>query len=71
MGLTPASENRRAWAIKKPIGVVAAISAFNPPLNLIAHQVAPAIATGCPVAVKPAMATPLCCLPKAPPFAPA
>ncbi|AHE52934.1 aldehyde dehydrogenase family protein [Sphingomonas sanxanigenens] len=61
MGLTPASENRRAWTIQEPIGVVAAISAFNHPLNLIVHQVAPAIATGCPVIVKPAMATPLCC----------
>jgi acyl-CoA reductase-like NAD-dependent aldehyde dehydrogenase len=62
MGLTAASENRRAWTIKEPIGVVAAISAFNHPLNLIVHQVAPAIATGCPIVVKPAMATPLCCL---------
>src|SRR5215831_12512231 len=62
MGLTPASENRRAWTIKEPIGVVAAISAFNHPLNLIVHQVAPAIATGCPVIVKPANTTPLCCL---------
>jgi acyl-CoA reductase-like NAD-dependent aldehyde dehydrogenase len=62
MGLTPASENRRAWTVKEPIGVVAAISAFNHPLNLIVHQVVPAIATGCPVIVKPAMATPLCCL---------
>jgi acyl-CoA reductase-like NAD-dependent aldehyde dehydrogenase len=62
MGLTPASENRRAWTILEPIGVVAAISAFNHPLNLIVHQVAPAIATGCPVIVKPAAATPLSCL---------
>ncbi|MCX8478009.1 MAG: aldehyde dehydrogenase family protein [Sphingomonas sp.] len=62
MGLTPASEGRRAWTIPEPIGVVAAISAFNHPLNLIVHQVAPAIATGCPVIVKPATATPLCCL---------
>lgn len=62
MGLTTASEHRRAWTIKEPIGVVAAISAFNHPLNLIVHQVAPAIATGCPIIVKPAMATPLCCL---------
>ena len=62
MGLTPASENRRAWTIMEPIGVVAAISAFNHPLNLIVHQVAPAIATGCPVIIKPATATPLCCL---------
>ncbi len=61
MGLTPASENLRAWTILEPIGVVAAISAFNHPLNLIVHQVAPAIATGCPVIVKPAAATPLSC----------
>jgi len=61
MGLTPASENRRAWTIMEPIGVVAAISAFNHPLNLVVHQVAPAIAAGCPVIVKPASATPLSC----------
>ena len=47
---------------KEPIGVVAAISAFNHPLNLIVHQVAPAIAVGCAVIVKPAAATPLSCL---------
>lgn len=62
MGLTPASDGRRAWTIKEPIGIVAAISAFNHPLNLIVHQVAPAIATGCPVIVKPAGTTPLCCV---------
>jgi acyl-CoA reductase-like NAD-dependent aldehyde dehydrogenase len=62
MGLTVASVNRRAWTIPEPIGVVAAISAFNHPLNLIVHQLAPAIATGCPVIVKPATATPLNCL---------
>ena len=62
MGLTPASDHRWAFTTKEPIGVVAAISAFNHPLNLIVHQVAPAIATGCPVIVKPAAATPLCCL---------
>jgi acyl-CoA reductase-like NAD-dependent aldehyde dehydrogenase len=62
MGLTPASENRRAWTVKEPIGVVAAISAFNHPLNLVVHQIAPAIATGCPIIIKPATATPLCCV---------
>jgi len=61
MGLTAASDNRRAWTIAEPIGVVAAVSAFNHPLNLIVHQIAPAIATGCPVIVKPATATPLNC----------
>jgi acyl-CoA reductase-like NAD-dependent aldehyde dehydrogenase len=62
MGLTAASTGRWAFTTKEPIGVVVAISAFNHPLNLIVHQVAPAIATGCPVIVKPAPATPLCCL---------
>jgi len=62
MGLTPASEGRWAFTTKEPIGVVAAISAFNHPLNLVVHQVAPAIAAGCPVIVKPAAATPLSCL---------
>ncbi len=62
MGLTRASTGRLAFTTKEPIGVVVAISAFNHPLNLIVHQVAPAIAVGCPIIVKPASATPLCCL---------
>jgi acyl-CoA reductase-like NAD-dependent aldehyde dehydrogenase len=62
MGLTPASDGRFAFTTKEPIGVVAAISAFNHPLNLIIHQVAPAIAVGCAVIVKPASPTPLSCL---------
>lgn len=62
MGLTAASERRWAFTTREPIGVVAAISAFNHPLNLIVHQVVPAIATGCPVLVKPASTTPLSCI---------
>jgi acyl-CoA reductase-like NAD-dependent aldehyde dehydrogenase len=62
MALTAASDGRWAFTTKEPIGVVFAISAFNHPLNLIVHQVAPAIAVGCPVIVKPASATPRCCL---------
>lgn len=62
MGLTPSSADRWAFTIKEPIGPVVAISAFNHPLNLIVHQVVPAIATGCPVLIKPAPATPLTCL---------
>jgi len=62
MGLSRASEGRWAFTTQEPIGIVAAISAFNHPLNLIVHQIAPAIAVGCPVIVKPAPATPLCCL---------
>lgn len=61
MGLTKASEGRWAFTTKEPIGVVVAISAFNHPLNLIVHQVVPAIATGCPVIIKPATTTPLSC----------
>ena len=53
MGLSAAAENRWAFTTREPIGVVAAISAFNHPLNLIVHQVAPAIAVGCPVIIKP------------------
>lgn len=62
MGLSAAAGNRWAFTTKEPVGIVAAISAFNHPLNLIVHQVAPAIATGCPVIVKPASTTPLSCL---------
>jgi acyl-CoA reductase-like NAD-dependent aldehyde dehydrogenase len=62
MGVNAASKNRVALIQKEPIGVVVAVSAFNHPLNLIAHQVGPAIAAGCPVIVKPAADTPLSCL---------
>lgn len=62
MGLSAAAENRWAFTTREPIGVVAAISAFNHPLNLIVHQVAPAIAVSCPVIVKPAGTTPLSCI---------
>src|ERR1700730_8921086 len=61
MGLTPASRDRWAFTTKEPIGIVAAISAFNHPLNLIVHQAVPAIATGCPIIIKPANTTPLSC----------
>ncbi|MCI0401312.1 MAG: aldehyde dehydrogenase family protein [Gammaproteobacteria bacterium] len=61
MDLNAASAHRMAFTRKEPIGVVVAISAFNHPLNLIVHQVGPAVATGCPVIVKPAEDTPLSC----------
>lgn len=48
-----------AFTLRVPIGVVGAITPFNFPLNLVAHKVAPAIAAGCPVVVKPASQTPL------------
>ncbi len=62
MQFNAASSNRIAFTQHEPIGVVVAISAFNHPVNLIIHQVAAAVAAGCPVIVKPATATPLSCL---------
>ncbi len=62
MELTEASQNNIAFTTMEPIGIVIAISAFNHPLNLIIHQVVPAIATGCPIIIKPAANTPLCAL---------
>ena len=58
MRLNAASKSRVAFTQTFPIGPVVAVSAFNHPFNLIAHQCAPAIATGCPVIVKPAASTP-------------
>jgi len=62
MGQTPSSASRLAFTMREPIGIVASISAFNHPLNLIIHQVVPAVAVGSPVIIKPALTTPLSCL---------
>jgi acyl-CoA reductase-like NAD-dependent aldehyde dehydrogenase len=61
MNVGASSANRFAFTQVEPIGVVVAVSAFNHPINLIAHQVGPAVAAGCPVLVKPAKTTPLSC----------
>src|SRR3990167_4175930 len=61
MNLNLSSANRMAFTQRYPVGVVMAVSAFNHPLNLIVHQVIPAIAVGCPVLIKPASATPMSC----------
>ena len=61
MGINPSSDKHMAFTRSEPIGVVVAVSAFNHPLNLIIHQVGPAVATGCPVIIKPAEDTPLSC----------
>ncbi|WP_058308333.1 aldehyde dehydrogenase family protein [Gracilibacillus massiliensis] len=55
----PGSENRMAFTIKVPVGVVGAISPFNFPLNLVAHKIAPALAAGNAVVLKPASKTPI------------
>ena len=60
MRVNPASAGRLAVTQFQPIGVVVAVSAFNHPLNLIVHQAGPAVASGCPVIVKPAKHTPMC-----------
>lgn len=62
MRATEAARGRLAFTTREPIGIVAAVSAFNHPLNLVVHQAAPAVAAGCPVVVKPASATPLSCI---------
>ena len=54
--------NKRYLAIKQPVGVCAAITPWNFPIAMITRKVAPAIAAGCPVVVKPAEATPLSAL---------
>src|SRR5262245_28449702 len=58
----PGGENRPAIVRRFPIGPIAAISPFNFPLNLVAHKLAPAIAAGCPVVLKPASQTPIAAL---------
>jgi acyl-CoA reductase-like NAD-dependent aldehyde dehydrogenase len=51
-------EGKLGFVLRVPVGVVGAISPFNFPLNLVAHKLAPAIAAGCPVVLKPASQTP-------------
>lgn len=60
MERTPAGKNHLSFTIRDPIGPVLAISAFNHPLNLIAHQVGCAIAAGCSIVLKPSSSTPIC-----------
>jgi succinate-semialdehyde dehydrogenase/glutarate-semialdehyde dehydrogenase len=54
--------NKRYVVIRQPIGVCAAITPWNFPIAMITRKVAPALAAGCPVIIKPAEATPLCAL---------
>lgn len=57
-----AGESRQGLVRRFPIGPIAAITPFNFPLNLVAHKLAPAIAAGCPVVLKPASQTPITAL---------
>jgi succinate-semialdehyde dehydrogenase/glutarate-semialdehyde dehydrogenase len=60
--IPPQAEGKRNLVIKSPIGVVGAISPWNFPLVLAVRKVAPALAAGCPVVLKPARQTPLSCI---------
>jgi acyl-CoA reductase-like NAD-dependent aldehyde dehydrogenase len=62
MDASQAGEGKLAFTLRVPRGVVGAISPFNFPLNLVAHKIAPALAAGCAVVLKPATATPLSAL---------
>ena len=62
MDASPAGAGKLAFTLRQPIGIVGAISPFNFPLNLVAHKVAPALAAGCAVVLKPASQTPLSAL---------
>jgi acyl-CoA reductase-like NAD-dependent aldehyde dehydrogenase len=62
MDASPAGAGKIALTLRVPVGVVGAISPFNFPCNLVAHKVAPALAAGCPVVLKPASQTPLSAL---------
>jgi acyl-CoA reductase-like NAD-dependent aldehyde dehydrogenase len=62
MDAARAGTGKLAFTLRQPIGIVGAISPFNFPLNLVAHKLAPALAAGCAVVLKPASQTPLSAL---------
>ncbi|NUR93077.1 MAG: aldehyde dehydrogenase family protein [Nonomuraea sp.] len=62
LDLLPSGEGLVGFWTRRPIGVVVGITGYNYPLLLAAHKIAPAVAAGCPVIVKPAPATPLATL---------
>jgi acyl-CoA reductase-like NAD-dependent aldehyde dehydrogenase len=62
MDASQAGAGKLAFTLRRPVGVVGAISPFNFPLNLVAHKIAPALAAGCAVVLKPATQTPLSAL---------
>jgi acyl-CoA reductase-like NAD-dependent aldehyde dehydrogenase len=62
MDAAQAGDGKLAFTLRRPVGVVGAISPFNFPLNLVAHKIAPALAAGCAVVLKPASQTPMSAL---------
>ena len=59
---TQSGHGHIAWTVRVPVGVIGAITPFNFPLNLVAHKLAPALAAGCAVVLKPASQTPVSAL---------
>lgn len=62
MDASPAGQGRMAITVREPLGVIAAITPFNFPLNLSVHKIGPALAAGNSLVHKPASATPVCAL---------
>src|SRR5881398_4234036 len=62
MEASEAGVGKIAFTLRRPVGIIGAISPFNFPCNLVAHKLAPALAAGCPVVLKPASQTPLSAL---------
>jgi acyl-CoA reductase-like NAD-dependent aldehyde dehydrogenase len=62
MDASAAGVGKIAYTMRVPVGIVGAITPFNFPLNLVAHKIAPALAAGCAVVLKPAGQTPLSAL---------
>ncbi len=60
--ISPRGRDRRAHTLRVPVRLVAAITPFNHPLNQVAHKLAPAIAAGAPIVLKPSEKTPLSAL---------
>ena len=60
--ISPMGKSRRIFTTRDPVSLIAAITPFNHPLNQIAHKLAPAIAAGAPVILKPSERTPLTAL---------
>ena len=62
LDLLPSGEGLLGFWVRKPIGIVVGIAGYNYPMLLAAHKIAPALAAGCPIIVKPAPQTPLATL---------
>jgi len=62
LDLLPSGDGMTGFWTRRPVGVVVGVAGFNYPMMLASHKIAPALAAGCPVVVKPAPATPLATL---------